>query len=85
MANKGKVAFIRTTDFESVDEELTAALNRLEDANERIVQLLESQTNEVDSATETQDAKGVSFAEMGEEEPTDPPGADVDSGGKTLS
>jgi len=44
MTKKGKVPFVRSQDFESVDEALTAAIADLDEANLRIQELLESQS-----------------------------------------
>ncbi len=47
MASKEKVTFVRSKEFESIDDELSAALNQLEESNERIVRLLESEPKPV--------------------------------------
>jgi hypothetical protein len=44
MAGKDKVSFVRSKDFESIDDELNAAMDQLEDTNERIAKLLETET-----------------------------------------
>lgn len=43
MASKEKVSFVRSKEFESIDDELSEALNQLDASNERIVKLLESE------------------------------------------
>ncbi len=44
MSPKEKVHFIRSTDFEAVDEELSEAMSGLDEANSRILELLNSET-----------------------------------------
>ncbi len=44
MSRKDKVSIIRSEEFASVDDELAAALNLLENTNSRIQALLESET-----------------------------------------
>ena len=39
-----KVELVRTTDFEAIDSELTEAMDRLDSTNERIAELLASET-----------------------------------------
>lgn len=84
MANKEKVNFIRSNDFESVDEELTAALNQLENANERIVQLLESQTRGPGPETDSPEMQ-THFAELGEEEEKEPASTSPENNQKPAS
>ncbi len=43
MAGKEKIAFVRSKDFESIEDDLTEALNGLEEANDRILKLLETE------------------------------------------
>lgn len=43
MSGKEKVSFVRSKDFESIDDELTEALNGLDEANDRILKILESE------------------------------------------
>ncbi|HPO15493.1 MAG TPA: hypothetical protein PLI09_18770 [Candidatus Hydrogenedentes bacterium] len=43
MSGKEKVSFVRSKDFESIDDELTEALNGLDEANDRILKLLETE------------------------------------------
>ena len=47
MASKDKVAFVRTKEFESIDEELSAALSQLDESNQRIATLLETEPKPV--------------------------------------
>lgn len=44
MARKEKVSILRTEDFASVEDELSAALERLESANSRVLDLLAAET-----------------------------------------
>lgn len=44
MAKKDKVSLLRSEQFESVDDALTSAMLRLDATNERIVELLTSET-----------------------------------------
>lgn len=44
MARKEKVTIIRSEDFASVEDELSAALEQLENANTRVLDLLASET-----------------------------------------
>ncbi len=54
MPGKEKIAIVRSKDFESVDEELCHALERLEEVNDRVQQLLETEAH-VAPATEAAD------------------------------
>lgn len=47
MAAKEKVTFVRSKEFESIDDELSAALDQLEDVNQRIVDLLSTESTPV--------------------------------------
>lgn len=40
MSKKDKVSFVRTNDFEAVEEELNSALTLLDETNERVGELL---------------------------------------------
>jgi hypothetical protein len=44
MARKDKISIIRSEEFASVEDELAAAVDQLENANSRILALLESET-----------------------------------------
>ena len=44
MSRKDKIAIIRSEEFASVEDELAAAVDELENANSRIQALLESET-----------------------------------------
>lgn len=54
MAGKEKISFVRSKDFETIDDDLTEALNGLEEANDRILKLLETEKPPVliDSSSE---------------------------------
>ncbi len=69
MARKEKVTLIRSEDFASVEDELSAALEQLENANTRVLDLLATETAPVEE-------------ERAEETPTmasAPPGGDAEA------
>lgn len=47
MSTKNKVQFVRTSDFETVEDDLAAAMEQLDDANLRIDTLLSSKEIDV--------------------------------------
>ncbi len=47
MAQKEKINFVRTSDFENVEDELLAAMESLDDTNARIDSLLNSPESDV--------------------------------------
>lgn len=49
MSKKEKISFLNSNEFESIEDELTAALSRLEEANERISGLLHGETADPDA------------------------------------
>ena len=71
MSRKEKVSIIRSEEFASVEDELTAALDQLEQSNSRIQALLESETAIMgETAAATADAPPAEEAAAGAVEQT---------------
>lgn len=65
MPGKEKVAFVRSKDFESIDEELGNALNLLEEANDRVSHLLETEVHAPRTAETPEEAVAPSDEQTG--------------------
>ncbi len=79
MPGKGKVHFVRAEDFESIEEELSVALDRLDEANSRIVSLLDTETiveEEELPLSETEDGDVAESEPEAEEKPPIPASPD---------
>ncbi len=73
MPKKDKISFLHSDDFESIDDELTAAMSRLEETNERIVSLLESDTTTIQEEDAPDGTGDDGHTEAGEEGPAQEP------------
>lgn len=58
MSKKDKIIISRSDDFAEVDEELSAAIEGLDDANARVEDLLREQTAALQGAPAEPDAEG---------------------------
>ena len=67
MVKKRDVAFVRSDDFETIDEELTAAMSGLDAANDRVLTLLDGER-----AAAEEDAAEEETAEEGAAQPAGP-------------